>query len=157
MAGAPVAWRHAGYQQDSQGNTVRIGLARVRVDGRIARKIGRQPLELPWTVMLQGSPNPGRGVFAVHIAPGSLEQPCLDHVADCLFQPDDAFKATAVQHRRLCFAGAEDAYQSVYAVSAPGRRAGFAVFTRSFGADGATMRIDLSWNGTAPDCKDPTG
>lgn len=157
LADGPVTWPHASYEADSQGNMVRIGLARVRVDGRIARKLGRKPVELPWTVLLQGSPNPSRGVFAVHIRPGSTDQPCTGHVADCLFQADDVFSATSVQHQRICFAGAKDANQSVYAVSAPGRREGYAVFTRSFGADGTSMRIDLSWNGTAPDCRNPTG
>ena len=157
MATAPVVWRGAGYQRDSLGNTVRIGLTRVRIGGRIARKLGRQPSEIAWTIILQGSPNPERGVIAVDIAPGSADQPCLGQVADCLFEPDDVFSATTVQHRRLCFAGAEEAYQSVYAVTVPGRKVGFVAFTRNFSPDGGTVRVDVSWNGTAPDCKDPTG
>lgn len=157
MATAPVVWRRAGYERDSLGNTVRIGLARVRIGGRLARKLGRQTSEIAWTIILQGSPNPQRGVIAVDIAPGSADQPCLGEVADCLFRPEDVFSATTLQHRRICFVGAEEAYQSVYTVTAPGRSPGFVVFTRNFGPDGGTVRVDVSWSGSAPGCKDPAG
>jgi hypothetical protein len=151
-----VAWRRAGYERDTQGNTVRLGLVRVRVNGAVTRKLGRQPLEIPWTLTLQGSPNPGRGVIAVHIAPGSGDQQCLGaDVADCVFEADDVFRATTLQHRRVCVARGAD--QSVYALTAPGRRTGFAVFARSWGPDGEIASVDVYWSGTPPDCKDPIG
>jgi hypothetical protein len=158
MESAPIAWRRGSFERDTQGNTVRVGLARVRVNGQISTKLGRHPAEVAWTVMLQGSPNPAHGVNGVHIEPGELDQHCVGSgFANCVFQPEDVYSGTNAQHQRVCFVGAEDAYQSVYAISAPGRRPGYVVFTRSPSSEGETTWIDVSWSGPAPNCQDPIG
>jgi hypothetical protein len=107
-------------------------------------------------VKLSGGPNPSVGIEKVSITPGAPKDECFGALFDnCLFTPAQVFDGSTVQNRKLCFVGDDGTYESVYAISAPGRRPGYAVFMASTGASGeGSAWVDVVWGSETPSCTD---
>ena len=149
--GIPIVWVTNGIEYYEVGG-IRTGLVRVRVDDKASTVLRNTTVELAWSVSLVTNSVVKVGPKYIQISPGLVgSEQCFGSIyGGCDFTVRQAlatnkFSSAFVCHKYLSGGGRE----SVYRLSAPGKRTMLLLHTIDGGSGGVSANIELHFVGDA--------
>jgi len=145
LSEGPVEWLDEGYVSNTGYSVApckyhRRGLMRINVLGKKSTILKKRKQELAWQVTYCNAGNPGFGVNAILLQPGTPDEKCFfSNTNGCNLDPIPSLKASGFSVKRVCGGGAVNGYKLTH----PERKTTYVNINYDFGSGGESIYFIL--------------